>query len=412
MKKTLTNNLGIKILSLFIAVLVWFTVVSISDPVTTTKFYDIPVTFENEEAMTKAGLVYSVVDGTDLVKVTVTAPRSVLSSLDKNSFDIVADLSRRKSDNTVPLTCNIYNSDIENITLGHDDVIIQVEELVTRQIAVELSTVGVPKEGYAVGEVIAEPDVVTVSGPASFMETVEKLKATVDISDCFETLQSNCKVEMVDAKGETLVRDRVTFSDEDIMVTANFLPTKTVDLKFSTTGAAAPGYAALEIESEPAVITICGQSQDIANISVIEVPAEELDITDLDKSLTKTINVEQYLPENVKILSADAGNIKVTASIKKVEEKIIEYPVSNITVKNLKTGYSYSFVNDNLETVNTVSIKVYGLKSVIEELTIKDIKVTVDVAELKSGTQHVKAQITTPTDSVTEETWLQINLKR
>ena len=411
MKKTFTKNAGMKIISLILAIVLWYAIVNISDPVTTTKFYDVPVTFLNENAITDAGLVYSVIDGTDFVKVTVTAPRSVITSLEKNDFYITADLSKLKSNNTVPLSCGLNNDKIQNITLGHDDVKLEVEQLVTRQIAVELETTGVPKEGYAVGQVSADPALVDVSGPASVMAEVERVKATLDISDCFETVQANCRVELLNAEGEAVERDRITFSDEDILVTAGFLPTKSIDLKFSTTGKAAAGYAAIAVKAKPEVITICGQANDIANISVINIPAEELDITDLDKDLTKTINVEQYLDDGFKILSSDGGNVEVTVSIEKVEEKVIQIPVSDITVKNLTSGLTYSFVDNDGNELNTVTVTVQASKDIIDDITDKDVKVTIDASDLKSGRHHVEAQITTPTGAVTEETWLSIRLK-
>lgn len=411
MKKTLTKNLGIKIISLILAVILWYAVVNISDPVTTTKFYDVAVVFVNESAMTEAGQVFSVVDGTDLVKVTVTAPRSVITSLDKNSFNLTADLSKKKTDNTVPINIGINDERIQNLTLGHDDLILDVEDLVTRQIAVELETTGVPMEGYAVGQVSADPAVIDVSGPASVMADVERVKATLDISECYETVQANCRVELLNSKGEAVERDRITFSDEDILVTAGFLPTKTIDLKFETTGKAAAGYAAIAIKAKPEVITICGQANDIANISVINIPAEELDVTDLDKDLTKTINVEQYLDDKFKVLSSDGGNVEVTVSIKKVEEKVIRIPVSDITVKNLTSGLTYSFVDNDGNEVDAVEIKVQAGKDIIDDITAKDVKVTIDAAELNSGRHHVEAQITTPTGAVTDETWLSIRLK-
>lgn len=412
MKKPLTKNLGMKIISLILAIVLWYAIVNISDPVTTTKFYDVEVSFVNENVFSDSGQVYSVVDDTNLVKVTVTAPRSVITSLDENSFNIVADFSEyKKSNNTVPIRFGKNDERIQNLTLGHDELLLEVEDLVTRQIAVELETTGVPMEGYAVGQVTADPAVINVSGPASVMADVERVKATLDISDCFETVQSNCRVELLNADGEAVERDRISFSDEDIMVTAGFLPTKTIDLKFATTGKAAAGYAAIAIKAKPEVITICGQANDIANISVINIPAEELDITDLDKNLTKTINVEQYLEDKFKVLSSDGGNVEVTVSIEKVEEKVIKIPVSDITVKNLTSGLTYSFVDNDGNELDTVDVTVQASKDIIDDITTKDVKVTIDAAELNSGRHHVEAQITTPTGAVTEETWLSIRLK-
>lgn len=411
MRKPLTKNLGMKIISMVLAIVLWYAIVNISDPVTTTKFYDCEVKFTNENVISDAGQVYSVIDETNFVKVTVTAPRSVITSLDENSFNLTADLSTKKTDNTVRIQIGENDERIQNISLGHDDVKLDVEPLVTRQIAVELETTGIPMDGYAVGDVSADPNFIDISGPASVMEKVEKVKATLDITDCFETVQSNCRVELLDSEGESINRERLSLSGEDILVTASFLPTKTVDLKFSTIGQAASGYAAIAIKAEPEVITICGQASDIANISVINVPAEELDITDLDKDITKTINVGQYLEEKFRILSSDGGNVEVTVSIDKVEEKIIKVPVSDITVKNVTSGLSYYFVDNDGNEVETVDVKVFASKDIIDDITSKDVKVVIDAEGFNSGRHHVEAKITTPTGAIADETWLSIRLK-
>ncbi len=412
MRKALTNNIGLKILAIIIAVIVWIAVVEINDPVTTTKFYDVPVTLRNEDSVTEDGLVYTVEDNTDLVTLTVTAPRSVLSDLDTADFSIIADLSERNASQEVEIKATSSKRKVENIALDHKYLKLETEDLITRQITVELTPEGIPMTGYAVGEVSASPNQITISGPASVMSRVARVTASLNVDGCFETLQSNCRVTLLDAKGAEVSRDRISFSDEDILVTASFLPTKTIDLKFATSGTPALGYGAISITSDPEVITICGQSADIANLAGISVPAEELDVTGLDKNLEKTINVEQYLPDNIKILSADGGNVKVKVLIKKLNEKILNVPVADVTVKNLRTGLSYSFVDENGNQLQTIPIKVLGIKEDLEKITEKDIKIVLDANGLGVGKQQIQAEITVPSGMQTDETWISLMLTR
>ena len=412
MRKTLTNNIGLKILAAIIAVVVWIAVVEINDPVTTTKFYNVPVTLRNEESVTEDGLVYEVMENSDRVTLTVSAPRSVLSDLDSSDFLVVADLSERNANQTVELKASSNKNKIEDITIDHKYLVLAMENLVTRQITVELSTLGTPLTGYAVGEVSASPNQITVSGPASVMSGVERVIAALNVEGCFETVQSNCRITLLNAKGEEVAKDRLTFSDEDILVSAGFLPTKTIDLKFATTGTAAMGYGAIDITSAPEVITICGQAADISNLSVINIPAEELDITDLDKNLEKTINVEQYLPENIKVLSSDGGNVKVKVLIKKLSEKLLDIPVTSITVKNLSSGLSYSFVDEEGNQLQTIPIRVLGIKEDLDEITEKDVKIVLDANGLWVGKQQIEAEITVPSGMQTDETWISLMLTR
>ena len=61
LKNLINNNIGMKVLSVFIAVLIWLLVANINDPVRTERFSDLPVTIINESALTDLGYAYEVV---------------------------------------------------------------------------------------------------------------------------------------------------------------------------------------------------------------------------------------------------------------------------------------------------------------------------------------------------------------
>ena len=81
MKKSLTNNIGLKLLAFLFAFMLWLLVVNIDDPVDTKTFDSIPVTIEHAEVVTQDQRSYQVLDGTDTVSVTVSATRSVLEKI-------------------------------------------------------------------------------------------------------------------------------------------------------------------------------------------------------------------------------------------------------------------------------------------------------------------------------------------
>lgn len=61
--KSQKNNMWMKILSVVIAVLIWLFVANTNDPVVTKRFYSIPVKVMNEDALTKRGYAYEILDG-------------------------------------------------------------------------------------------------------------------------------------------------------------------------------------------------------------------------------------------------------------------------------------------------------------------------------------------------------------
>ena len=119
MKKLLTRNLGLKIISLLFAVALWLVVVNINDPVISRRFSNIPVKLINTEVVTAQDQVYEILDNTDVINtVTVTGQRSVLEGIDPNDIVAVADFdSGMQADGSVAinLSCSRYNSKISSI---------------------------------------------------------------------------------------------------------------------------------------------------------------------------------------------------------------------------------------------------------------------------------------------------------
>ena len=68
MRKKLTNNLGLKALSMALAIFAWFMVVDVVNPLVETSL-EVPVEIINEEILSRANLTYEVV-GKKTVSVT------------------------------------------------------------------------------------------------------------------------------------------------------------------------------------------------------------------------------------------------------------------------------------------------------------------------------------------------------
>ena len=92
--KTLSNNIGFKLLAVALAFILWVFVYNIDDydPVKTRKF-TVKVTVVNTESLEDKNLCYEVANNTGIVTFSVTDKRSVLDSLTDKDFTATADLS-------------------------------------------------------------------------------------------------------------------------------------------------------------------------------------------------------------------------------------------------------------------------------------------------------------------------------
>ena len=111
MKDRLTNNIGLKVMSLLFAIILWMLVVNVDDPVDEETFRNVPVQVLHEEIFTTKASTYSILDGNETVSVTVRARRKVLSDVRSSDITVTADIRKRVSnslsDATLPTDVEI-----------------------------------------------------------------------------------------------------------------------------------------------------------------------------------------------------------------------------------------------------------------------------------------------------------------
>ena len=130
MKNRLTRNIGLKLASVFLAVVLWLVVNAINNPTVPQGYYNIPVKLLNTDLITKSGQVYEVMDGTDVIsRVTVRAPRSVINQLKEENIIATADVNDISSLDTIAikLSTDRFGRDINSITGSIDTVKLKIE---------------------------------------------------------------------------------------------------------------------------------------------------------------------------------------------------------------------------------------------------------------------------------------------
>ena len=136
MKKKLTANLGLKILAVLFSVAIWFIVININDPVDKAEFTKIPVEILNEDLITSEGKVYEILDGTNVIDVTVWAKRSVLDTLSRENIIATADMQEINLMDTmvrIKLSTNKYNEKLDNITSSTENLLVSIEDMKREQ---------------------------------------------------------------------------------------------------------------------------------------------------------------------------------------------------------------------------------------------------------------------------------------
>lgn len=362
MKKLLTRNLGLKLASLLLAFVLWFLVAQIYDPKDTVTFNNIQVRLINTELLDEEGKVYEVLDNSNLVRVTVTGPQSIVKSELRRS-DIVAeaDMSKLTDINTIAITyyCENISNDSVEIKGNHDSVRLNVEDKTSKWIKLESNTIGDVASGYMIGNVTLDQTNIEVTGPKSAISQVDHAGVDINVTDSTTSLSANVDIKLYDADDNELVLESVKKNVDSAYMTVEVLATKEVPVEIEYMGVPEDGYMATgEVESSVPTVRIAGTVSTLVGISAITVPEDRMNITGQSDNLVDIINLKEYLPANVGLADKSFdGKITATVYIEPIVSKDLTVAAENISVTGVPDGMEAEITS----TAEEYNITVSGL---------------------------------------------------
>lgn len=410
MIKKLTSNWGLKLASVVFAAILWFLITNINDPVVSQTFYDVPVTIKNTSLITENGQVYEVLDDTDVIStVKVYAPRTAIDSLSKDNIVATADVANMTSNYTIPisLSTNKYSNEIESISGSIDTVKLDVEAKATKTLALTATTSGTLEDGYIVGTVSTEQNLIRVSGPESIVSQIKSAVVDVDVTGFTSNIGTDADIKLYDEEGNVISEGNLTLNITSVRVNVTILETKRVPIVYTITGTPASGYQLTGvIDSTPDTILIAGRSSALSEVDFIGVSDALLNVQGLTENLETTIDLTDYLPSNISFGDSDFnGIVSVVVHIEETKSKTVDLDVSSFTISNVPEGYQVTIVTGEEEGDTTQSITVSGLQAALDTATASTITGEIDMQEfmdsreldnLVAGTYSTSVDLTLP----------------
>ena len=182
-------------------------------------------------------------------------------------------------------------------------------------------------------------------------------------------------------------------------MTVDVLAVKEVPIEVNYSGEPEDGYMATGVVlSDPETVKIAGSTYTLAAISKITIPEETIDITGENSDKTETINLKDYLPDNIRLADSSwGGKVNVTVYIEPIVEKTLEIPAENITITNVPNDLEAALPEDT--TVYTLHVS--GLDAQITPLRQAAVRGTVDVNAWMEEQQITKLEAGTYTLPIT-----------
>ena len=403
LRRMLLNNWQLKVLSLLLSLALWAGLIT-QDPTLTREktFRDVKVSVNNSDILRRNG--YVVVTDLDalLQEVTVTAevPQMKYGDATAANYNIRVDLSRLEArEGTQELTIlTTTNSTYGTVTrVNPPTITVEVEEYVTHSnIPVNVVEVGQVPEGFYAAGVTRDPSWVTVSGPRSLVERVDRAQVILNMSELPAregTVERALVVTLVDAQGNPVESDMLQVTRESVLrervtVTVNLYTRRDVNVLDAQlyTGQPAEGYEVTDVYVTPGSVTVAGLQNVLDSVTLVQ-PNRLADISGATENVTAT--VELVRPTGLQWMSA--SKVSLTVVIQPVQQTVqwTDVPVQLTGVSEGLTG---------LMSHENAVVRVTGPADVLATLAARDVVLCCDATGLSAGVHEVTLQCELPGD--------------
>ena len=377
-------------LSLVIAFVLWFYVITVVSPGSEDWVYDIPVVFEGETVLTEdRGMMITSRSEDVLIDLKLSGNRTDLAKVNRGNITIKVDLSKVYDPGEHELTFNpIFPGDVPSGALTVESkypetVKLTVEKKVKKPVDVRVNFVGSAAENFMVDTEnrILDYPTVNVTGPSSVVELIDHAKIDVDLTDRVESISENFRYTLCDADGNPVDVELVTTDVAEVHLDVKIQRFKQIPLTLALTYGGGTTEHSVEVIVEPAYISVSGSELMLEDLNEIQLGSIDLSAIEADFEQTYPITI----PEGITNLSE---RTEATVKVQFLNLAIMDFEVTDITTANVPAGMEAELMSQVLK------VRLRGPAAIMKKLTAQDIKVVVDFSGKELGSSTIKPTIT------------------
>jgi len=390
----LVSNLSTFLLAFALAVVVWISSVTETDP-NVERIRTVPLEIVGlDPNMLLVGNIPA------QVRVTLRAPRTVsdrLASVD-NAVQARVDVTGLEPGTyelEVQVHVNPSFQPVRRVLISPDRVTLTLEPLVSETFPVNLEVTGNPSLGYQVGEAVRDPAFVTVSGPDSAVSLVEEVHGLLDITDATNTIRAEIPLQALDAQENPV--SGVTISPNEVTVTQPITLQggyRNIVVRVETTGQPESGYRLNNVLVSPPNVVVYSSDPQLVNELPSFVETELIDLTGAEDDLESFVDLN--LPEGISVVGDQ--RVLVQINIAAIEGSVqLSIPVTPIGLLPTRAAEI---------SPETVDVILSGPIPILNRMTSSDIRVVVDLKDLDLGVYPLEPEVDVLPERVQVETIL------
>jgi YbbR domain-containing protein len=389
MGRWLWENVGTLALALLLALVVWVIAVSEENPIEERVFSE-PVGVDLLNLPPDLIRVGNVLTTTS---VTIRAPRSTWETLTADQIHVTADLGGlTPATHEVMLQGSLDAPAARIIRLNPASIRLTLESRTTREFRIRVEPQGEPALGYEAGLTLLSASTATVTGPASAVDRVSEIVATISLADLKSDYTNEVTLVPRDTSGRAVAGVTLDPPSTRVLVP---ITQKTgfrdVAVKVVTQGQVAAGYRITNITVAPPVITV--SSSDPQRVSDLPgfVETQPLDITDASDDISQRLALN--LPEGVSPVGEQT--VLVQVNIAAIEDSLT---ISRqLQIQGLGRGLSAT------ASPEAVDVLLLGPLPELVQLRPEDVRVVLNLTGLEPGIHQVTPQVILLSDKLRAE---------
>jgi YbbR domain-containing protein len=309
----LKKDLGIKIFSLILAIILWAHVKYTSSPQSVLAS---EARFNVALALESVGEKYVVLDAPSEVTLHVEGAPQVLSQIKPGNFKAYINLDEKKAGHyNVPVKV-IVPPDVKVTKIEPQDIQVKLDPIVKQLFTVKIKPQGSVAPGFILGQLTSQPESVTVSGAQSLISKVKEVRATCDIDKADMDIIQRVSLDIVDENEKTL--QNLKAEPATIRTSIKVRPevkNATIPINAVIIGQPEKGFTVSKITITPSSALV--RYRYTLESPPVSIKTQEISIEGANGSIKKEIGL--VTPSDVSLVEPNAVKLQITLKEQKPE---------------------------------------------------------------------------------------------
>lgn len=383
------NKVGSILLSVVIAFALWLYVVSNVSQEAEYTIYNIPVVMEGETLLNEKNMMITYISADD-VDLTLSGSRSDLAKVNSSNIILKADLTKiYEPGEKIALNATpIFPGDVATNALTIENrspanIYVTVEARRSKEVPVEIQWNGSTPDGFMTDREnrVLDYSNITVVGPASVADLIEKAVVTVDLAEQRESISQDYRYTLCDKDGNPVDAELITTNVEAVHLEVKIQQVKEVPLVAEIVYGGGATERNTKVEITPSSIRLSGGGAVLDELGE-SINLGKIDLSTIEKSQVLTLPIT--LPEGVTNLS-NITEVQVEIRFTGLATK--EFVVDQIVAENVPEGLSADIMEEKLTVV------LRGPAMELAKINAEDITVKADFTDAVAGTSTFKASV-------------------